>query len=197
MQAVVHCNSRAAYLLSGRAYYFSVLSGFKCIITLFWGSLWLSFTFSQFSSISNVVPLVLVLMCACLAFLVTSGIHSLCFISNAVNEGLVAHFSRFHSRCLALLSRCLFSSKNRLVLLLIFFDVVIVYFFKPINKEIGTCNQIYMVPIMIFMTKFQMCYIFVAKYLLLLRLVVKLPSFCCLVISLMLLSVCRFKSQSY
>ena len=54
MQAVVHCNSRAAYLLSGRAYYFSVLSGFKCIITLFLGSLWLSFSFSQFSSsISN------------------------------------------------------------------------------------------------------------------------------------------------
>ena len=46
-----------------------------------------------------------------------------------------------------------------------------------------------MVPIMIFMTKFQMCYIFVAKYLLLLRLVVKLPSFCCLVISLMLLNI--------
>ena len=59
-----------------------------------------------------------------------------CFISNTVNEGLVPHFSRFHSRCLALLSRCLFSSKNRLVLLLIFFfDVAIVYFFKPINKE--------------------------------------------------------------
>ena len=39
-------------------------------------------------------------------------IHSLCFISNTVNEGLVSHFSKFHSRCLALLSRCLFSSKK-------------------------------------------------------------------------------------
>ena len=36
-----------------------------------------------------------------------------------------------------------------------------------------------------------MCYIFVAKYLLLLRLVVKLPSFCCLVISLMLLKISK------
>ena len=47
-------------------------------------------------------------------------LHSLCFISNTVNDGLVTHFSRFYSRCLALLSRCLFSSKNSLVLLLFF-----------------------------------------------------------------------------
>ena len=37
-------------------------------------------------------------------------LHSLCFISNTVNEGLVSHFLKFHSRCLALLSCCLFSS---------------------------------------------------------------------------------------
>ena len=36
---------------------------------------------SQFSSISNVVPLVLVLMCAWLAFLVTSGIHFLTLLN--------------------------------------------------------------------------------------------------------------------
>ena len=28
-------------------------------------------------------------------------IHSLCFISNTVNDGLVAHFRKFHSRCLS------------------------------------------------------------------------------------------------
>ena len=62
-------------------------------------------------------------------------LHSLCFISNTVNEGLVAHFSKFHSRCLALLSCCLFSSKNRLVSLLIFLMLSLFIFFKPINKE--------------------------------------------------------------
>ena len=41
-------------------------------------------------------------------------------------------FSKFHGRCLAV---AYFPPKNRLVLLLNFFDVVIVYFLKPINKE--------------------------------------------------------------
>ena len=48
-----------------------------------------------------------------------ADIHSLCFISNTVNEGLVSHFLRFHSRCLAV---AYFPPKSRLVLLLNLFS---------------------------------------------------------------------------
>ena len=42
-------------------------------------------------------------------------LHSSCFISNTVNEGLVSPFRKFHSRCLAV---AYFPPKSRLVLLL-------------------------------------------------------------------------------
>ena len=57
-------------------------------------------------------------------------LHSLCFKSNTVNEGLVAHFQKFvvvAYRCLAFAH---FPPKNRLVLLLAYsFDIVVAYFF--------------------------------------------------------------------
>ena len=50
-------------------------------------------------------------------------LHSLCFKSNTVNEGLVAHFQNF-------VVIAYFPPKNRLVLLLAYsFDIVVAYFF--------------------------------------------------------------------
>ena len=60
---------------------------------------------------------------------------SLCFISNTVNEGLVAPFSKFHSRCLALLNCCLTYFPQKIeVLLLIFLGIWSLFIFSTYKQ---------------------------------------------------------------
>ena len=65
----------------------TLLSGFKCIITLFWGSLWLSFFFSRFSFLNETLVVRTVLPSSrfplgWLGFFLTSG--TLCSLASSV-----------------------------------------------------------------------------------------------------------------